>query len=149
MQKILALLFAAFLPLMAAAQVAPKPPASIFGIYSQRVPVCFVSGPDSKGPYSCEGETANWALVVPTANNGVWVEINLLFHNGHTCEFRENGQWQGDHVLLKRYDAQACELRLRFKSGKVLLSDDGRCREKTCGARGSYDGISLPKRGSL
>jgi hypothetical protein len=54
-----------------------------------------------------------------------------------------------DHVQVRRFDADACEMQLRFKGGRVILSDDGRCREKTCGARGSYDGITLPKRGSL
>jgi hypothetical protein len=149
MHKLSVFWISVFLPLMGMTQTALKPPSSIFGVYGQRVSVCFNASPESKNQFDCEGETANWVLVVPTANFGVWVEVNLLFHNGHICTFQENGQWMGNHVLLTRFDAQACELRLRFKNGKVILSDDGRCREQTCGARGSYDGVSLPKRGSL
>src|SRR4051812_12140148 len=115
----------------------------------KRVPVCFNASPGAKTEFDCEGETANWVLVVPTAGDGIFVQVRLLFHNGHTCEFEENGVWAIDHVQLRRFDAESCEMQLRFKAGRVILSDDGRCREKTCGARGSYDGITLPKRGSL
>lgn len=148
MPRILIFLLVTLSVLPAQAQTA-KPPSHVFGLYSQRVPVCFNAGADSKRKFECEGETANWMLVVPTANDGVWVEVNLLFHNGHTCEFQGNGEWRGNHVLVQKYDAEACELRVSFKGGKAILSDDGRCRATSCGARGSLDGMTLPKRGSM
>lgn len=126
-----------------------KPPKSIFGLYSERVPVCFNASSESKQKFDCEGETANWVLVVPAANDGVWIQVNLLFHNGHTCNFEGNGDWKKDHVLVQKYDGEACELNITFKKGKATLSEDGRCRAYSCGARGLYDGISLPKKGSM
>lgn len=148
MSRALLILIVAVLATPASAQTA-KPPSRIFGLYSERVSVCFNASADSKRKYECEGETANWVLVVPTANNGVWVEVNLLFHNGHTCEFQSNGNWKDDHVLLQKYDSEACELKVFFKNNKAVLSDDGRCRAMSCGARGQYDGMSFSKRGSM
>jgi hypothetical protein len=146
--KVILLLLVALSAFDASAQ-STTPPASIFGLYSERVPVCFNTLKDSKPAIECEGQTANWLLVVPTANDGVWVEVNLLFHHGHTCQFQGNGEWKGDHVLVEKHDTEACELRVHFKSGKAMLSDDGRCRAISCGARGGYDGMSLPKRGAM
>jgi hypothetical protein len=118
-------------------------------LYSERVPVCFNPAADAKNQFDCEGETADWLLVVPAANDGVWVEVNLFFHNGHTCRFQGNGEWKDNHVLVQKYDAEACELKVHFQGNKAVLSDDGRCRAMSCGARGSYDGVSLSKRGSM
>jgi hypothetical protein len=126
-----------------------KPPTHIFGLYSKRVPVCFNAPVGSVEKFECEGETANWILVVPAAGKGVLVQINLLFHNGHTCEFSGNGIWAADHVLVEKHDAEACKMKVYFKGGRARLSADDQCRLTTCGARGGYGGIELPKRGSM
>lgn len=145
----LAIAFGAFCA-QATAQV-ERPPGHIFGLYSKRTPVCFNASTErAHAGYDCEGETANWLLVVPAANNGIWVQMNLLFHNGHTCELRGNGAWTKSHVLVRLDEPEGCELRVHFRRGRAVLSDEGgKCRMGTCGARGSYDGIKLPKRGSM
>lgn len=102
-----------------------------------------------RSQFDSAGHSADWVHVVPTANDGVWVEVSLLFHNGHTCQLQGDGEWKSNHVLIQKYDAEACDLKIHFRAGKAVLSDDGRCRAMSCGARGAYDGIALPKRGSL
>jgi hypothetical protein len=52
------------------------------------------------------------------------LEVKLLSYNGHTCEFQGNGEWKRDHVLIQKFDAEACELRgATFNAGKAIMSD--------------------------
>ena len=133
---------------------ASKSPKHIFGLYGERVPLCFNGQfENGKFKYDCEGEVANTLLVLPTAttsDGGAWVDINLHFHSGHGCSIQGHGKWVGDHLKVEpRLDADTCELQIHFKKGKAILSEDGRCRSMSCGSRGGYNGISLLKRGSI
>jgi hypothetical protein len=123
------------------------PPEHVFGIYANRVNLCF--------PHSgCEGETLNYVLVAPRANRGVGVRIELAFAAGHTCQFDQNGEWVHDRVVVRMFDQhqdeKECRLELLFKGENVVLNDIGdHCRISTCGARGGYTGMELPKRGAF
>jgi hypothetical protein len=123
------------------------PPGGIFGIYAERVELCF---PDS----GCEGETLNYVLVAPRANHGVGVRIELVFGAGHRCTFEENGEWRKDRVVATMFyqhgGEKECRLELTFDNKNVRLHDvDDRCRIPTCGARGGYTGVQLPKKGAF
>ena len=130
-----------------------KPPTHIFGLYGKRIPICDNAvGPCSKKSPSYEGETANYVLVTPGANNNIGVEIDLFFAAGHTCRLSETGEWKKDHISLWSEDRESYELKLYFEKGNLRLIDDGNKFSDTshsCGARGYYDGTVLPKKGSI
>lgn len=125
-------------------------PPGIFGLYGERVPVCLVE-PLSKSGMRCIGETANWVLVSPVPGHKIEVNVNLTFFNAHVCEFRGVGEWVRDHVFIKdeSYGEAPCEMKLYFKARKVRLSDNYSCKPYTCGVRGGYEGVTLPRRGRL
>jgi hypothetical protein len=139
---------AALILLPDVARSAPEtPPEQIFGIYANRVEVC----PSSIG---CEGQTLNYVLVAPRPNRRVGVQIGLVFSAGHSCGLDENGEWDRDRVVVRMFyqdqGEKECRLELFFKGNNVILNDVGdRCRVSTCGTRGSYTGMELPRKGSF
>jgi hypothetical protein len=138
----------------AAARAAPEvPPNDIYGIYAERVQLCFSSANSPTGT-ECEGETLNHVLVAPLPTNGVRVEVSLVFLSGHFCVLREGGEWRKDRVVVTMFyqdhGERKCELELYFTKKGVRLNDvEDKCRITTCGARGGYTGVQLPKKGSF
>lgn len=123
------------------------PPEQIFGIYADRVEVCLSNS-------GCQGQTLNYVLVAPRPNRGVGVQIGLAFSAGHSCELEQNGEWESDRIVVRMFyqdqGEKECRLELFFKGNNIILNDVGdRCRLFTCGARGSYTGMELPRRGSF
>lgn len=145
--RLSSLLLASLVSLPVVAQ-GTKPPPNIFGLYSERVAVCFVVPGTDKT--KCEGDTANWILIAPLSNSHAHVQVNLTFFNGHSCEFQGFGKWDKGHISANPADPDVeCRLKVRFKGNKAILSDDGQCKAHSCGLRGGFDGIELPKRGSM
>ena len=76
--------------------------------------------------------------------------MKLYFGHGQVCVLEETGRWTGSSVRIEAEglkEDEKCELEATFDSGAIHLSDkEQRCTPVYCGARGTLDGASAPKR---
>jgi hypothetical protein len=87
--------------------------------------------------------------IVPIDADSAYVEISLSFYNGHECGFSGVFQAEGADLVYREREPpdyrEQCVLAISRTNGEMVLGDkDGACRQDTCGARGGYDGASLP-----
>jgi hypothetical protein len=112
------------------------PPDSIFGLY-QGKPVARALGPDR-------------VRVTSKGGDKVGLAVKLYFGHGQLCVLEESGRWTGSSVLIEAEglkEDEKCELEATFDSGAIHLSDkEQRCTPVYCGARGTLDGASTPKK---
>ncbi len=112
------------------------PPDSIFGLY-QGKPVVRALGPDR-------------VRVTRKGGDKVGLEVKLYFGHGQVCVLEKTGRWTGSSVRIEAEglkENEKCELEATFNSGAIHLSDKKqRCTPVYCGARGTLDGASAPKR---
>ena len=117
---------------------------SPYGLYSEKVEVCFHS-PDG---FECEGEAENTVRVAPATGGGATVDLDLVFTNGHSCTAREAaGEWLEERLRVTvGSGAEACQFSLDFADESLTISDsaDRPCRPAICGARGMLEGMTLP-----
>ena len=125
-------------------------PPEIMGRYSKAQPLCFVA--NTPLGYECKGFRDEYVKVSPMKNGKALVEIDLIFHNGHGCNFRGTAEWTGSSLQaissnVSSPDSKTCKLQLWFKSGYVLTKALSPACSSLCSARGSLDRARLPKDG--
>jgi hypothetical protein len=141
MKTLSLIFFSCIASLSYASSKAELPPQSIFGVYANRTVVCF------SGETPCEGPVLDYAMVIPTADKQARVDVDLNYSNGHSCHFEAGASWE-DNGLTAIGDSD-CKLRFRFNRNKLTIEDpDGNCRSY-CGARGTLNDVTLPKRGAF
>ncbi|WP_146114598.1 hypothetical protein [Pseudomonas sp. MYb185] len=133
--------------LAATALMACESSSHPYGLYSEKVPVCF----STSAGFECEGEAENRLLIAPAASGQALVDLDMVFTNGHSCT-AENapGQWAEGHLVVTvDSGTDACEFTISFSGKEATLADDPDtpCRERICGARGMLDGMVLPFKG--
>ena len=126
-----------------------KVPSGIAGRYAEMQEVCFPSEEDAS-ENDCEGEVENFIDITRQRGNALAVDSEIYFYAGHLCMIEKApAEWVGGELrvaLLEESGAPACVLLMRFREGGVVMSDPlGRCKDASCGARGSFDAIGLPK----
>jgi uncharacterized protein YecT (DUF1311 family) len=127
-----------------------KAPDHVTGHYAEMTEACFHSEEAEDGS-RCEGTVENFIDVRRTGGNTHVMSAELFFYNGHTCTIEDApAEWVGGELRvapLEEAGGPACVLLLRFEERKVSVSDPSRrCQSIFCGARGSFDGIVLPKK---
>jgi hypothetical protein len=127
-----------------------KAPAHVVGRYSEMQEVCFPSE-DDPSENDCEGEVENFIDVARGRGNALSVDSELYFYNGHLCSIEKGpAEWVGDELRVTIQwggEPPSCVLLLRFSDGAVTMTDPaGRCKDSSCGARGSFDGVGLSKK---
>ena len=133
--------------LLLCASVSAQVPQHVYGLYSERVPVC-VAGATG---WDCEAKGSNWLLVVPDLQGQAWLQASLIFQNGEVCRLEGNAEWVSGLLVTKQVgEAKSCELKVSFRGRRAILADEnGECRRALCGFRGGFNGVSLPKKGSM
>lgn len=143
MRAILAILFAPSM-LLASEPVAPS-----YGLYGQKVDVCF----RSEVGFDCEGKAADTLLIAPLPSGDARVDLSMTFTNAHTCHTRDAiGKWHENRLIVTvDTDTGVCSFTIEFSDSGASLSDksDSPCHLKICGARGWLDGRTLPFKGAL
>ena len=122
------------------------PPASIFGRYSEKEPVC-VSIPDTD-KYDCSSTATqeSYVDIQPGPGKSVNVKSELIFFQGHTCKIQGRAEWVDGALRLPRLNHSRCVLQLRFKKGKVVAEDPANiCTTAFCSALSGFQNIELPK----
>ena len=127
-------------------------PESIFGFYAERHQYCY-DQPTATDPHArkCIGDIVSRAVIVPHTSDQVFGNVLLFGATDHSCEFSGHGEWQGDHLVLRKVvEPRICELRIEFRDGRLWLLDmDAQCQPNFCTSRAGFGGRSLRKRGSI
>jgi hypothetical protein len=94
-------------------------------------------------------ESTDTLEIVRLDAQSAYVELSLHFYNGHECSFSGLFQVEGESLVFREPnpppDREQCALTITRADGQMALGDaNGACRIGTCGARGGYDGASLP-----
>ncbi|MCX7360233.1 MAG: hypothetical protein NT015_19090 [Alphaproteobacteria bacterium] len=94
-------------------------------------------------------ESTNVLDVLRIDDQSALVEIGLEFYNGHECSFSEVFHVEGEALVYREQGtsdpAEQCTMTITRTSDAMVLHDENYgCAHGTCGARGGYDGISLP-----
>lgn len=149
----------AFAAEKAAGELPLPPAAELAGVYKER----FANGLVSGESY----ESENILELVEVSPDRMYVRLALEFFNGHQCSLwgvahRERLSSGTERLSYRPRRAEMaplsagdppCQLSITLEadpknakaSPQVTLHDEGGgCRMLTCGARGSYEGISFP-----
>ncbi|MGA3028607.1 MAG: hypothetical protein ABSF98_28005 [Bryobacteraceae bacterium] len=122
-----------------------RPPPAIFGTWVGPNTNC-----SSASGHPCPDTAPDAIRVTRQKGNKVGIAVKLHFENGQTCQLDKTGEWLHDHVVVRAggiNPGEQCELKAMFQGGGVQLSDEGqRCSRVYCGTRGTFDGVSLPRR---
>jgi hypothetical protein len=126
----------------ACASMAAEPSSEWSGVYQRSFDNGLVSGETYRSTDSL--------LISGIDEHSAVVEIGLSFYNGHQCAMEGIFQVEGEALVYREPETDVpdyrgrCEMRITRVNGDMMLSDEnGNCRE-TCGARGGYDGATLP-----
>ena len=127
-----------------------KAPHRVLGRYSEMQEVCFPSE-DDPNENECEGEVENFVDIRRGRGNALRVGSELFFFAGHQCSIETGpAEWEGDELRVAVQwggEPPSCVLVLRFSDSAVTMTDPGgRCKDSSCGARGSFEGIELSKK---
>ena len=119
----------------------------IDGVYKYSWKINFYEGPNANPEYT-HPKLENVLEIIPYDKERVYFRIHMYFDNAHPCSLYgianvlENLELQ--YVTGGLYDK--CVFGIKFSNGKINFSDPGyNCQNISCGARGSYDGLSFFK----
>lgn len=117
------------------------------GLYSRNDEACFVA--DNDDGVACEGEAESSIYISPAGRERAWVLVSLWFFNGHSCSFSGAAKLDGEvwrAVHVESDNELSCTLELHRTASGLRTEASEDCR-LYCGARGSLQGIELPRRG--
>ncbi|MFN8390234.1 MAG: hypothetical protein U0136_08100 [Bdellovibrionota bacterium] len=81
--------------------------------------------------------------IVPVSDDAAYIKLHFEFYNGHTCSLAGIVEYKkvGGFVFQDPDAENSCLLTISLKNKSVVLDDpNGSCKEKSCGARGGYQG---------
>lgn len=136
----LVLLLLALAPGGSAGAAAQPTPLEWAGVYKIQFDNALVSGERYR--------SENILEIAEVSSGAAYVRLELEFYNGHQCAIWGIADRVGQTLVYRTasiVSEEPCVLTLRRAGRKVVLSDkDDICQRGTCGARGTYEGISFP-----
>jgi hypothetical protein len=111
------------------------------GVYKERFPNGLVTGETY--------ESENVLEIVRLDAESAYVRATLQFYNGHSCSIYGVARVEGEslvyHVPATPGDRERCMLTLTRVGDAMRFGDaNGACQLRSCGARGSFEGIEMP-----
>ncbi len=115
----------------------------IAGVYKERFKNSIVNG-DAMDEYDAE----NILEIVPEGGNSIYFRTHLEFYNAHVCDMWGIATLEDGKYVYRSDNGEMgqCRFEIQFGENQIQFSDlNGKCGEYTCGARGSYEGITFDR----